>query len=652
VNAKKFLTELKRRNVYKVAIAYAIVAWLLLQAASILFPTFEAPSWTMKVFVAVIALGFPIALVLAWAFELTPEGIKRAEDVDLSKSVRRKTGRKLDFFIIAVLLLVISVLLFQRLRPGVSPTVPPALEKSIAVLPFENLSEDKANAYFADGIQEEILTRLAKIADLKVISRTSTQRYQSKPGNLSEIGKQLGVANILEGSVQKAADQVRVNVQLVNAQTDSHLWADTYDRKLTDIFGVESEIAKAIAEQLQAKLTGREQQALAVKPTNNAEAYDAYLRGLAFDARGGISFVNEQRAAGFYERSVQLDPAFALAWGRLSRAESFLYFIGMTAAQEAAERALKAAQKLQPNAPETLLAQGYYQYWVSRDYELAKATFVQVRNVLPSSSDAAAALALIARRQGRGDESIDYWQQALVLDPRNSRWLADSAGTYAVVRQFPAALKTLDRALDIEPNDPDLIAAKAGIHQAEGDLEQAGKLLAGVDAHTASPGAFRTKISQLFLERHYDEAIRLLQIRLTESHEVLEYERANYQVSLIFAQRFAGDVAGARATAQQLQQAAEALDKKNPQNARIGNILLSLAYAALGQKDAALKHAERAMTLLPSSKDAVTGPDAEEKLARVEVMVGEKNRAIPRLQHLLAIPGAVYVQYASYAGPS
>jgi len=642
VNLRNFVGELKRRNVYKVAIAYAVVAWLLMQVASQIFPFFEIPNWAVRLVVLLLIIGFPVAVILAWAFELTPEGLKRAEDVDLSKSVRRKTGRKLDFFIIAVLLLVIGILLFQRFHPNVSPAVSSSLEKSIAVLPFENLSEDKANAYFADGIQEEILTRLAKIADLKVISRTSTQRYQSKPGNLSEIAKQLGVANILEGSVQKAADQVRVNVQLVNAQTDSHLWAETYDRKLSDIFGVESEIAKGIAESLQAKLTGREQQTLAVKPTNNAEAYEAYLRGLAFESRGGNLVPNSEKAADFYERSVQLDPAFALAWGRLSRAESFLYFIGMTAARETAERALKAAQKLQPNASETLLAQGYYQYWVSRDYELAKATFVQVRNVLPSSSGVAAALALIARRQGHWNESISYWEQALALDPRNSGWLADSARTYAMVRQFPAALNTFDRALDIEPNDLDLIAAKAGIHQAEGDLEQAGKLLAGVDAHTASLDAFRTKTSQLFLERHYDEAVRLLQIRLTESHEVIEYERANYQVSLIFAQRFAGDVAGARATAQQLQQAAEALDKKNPQNARIGNILLSLAYAALGQKDAALKHAERAMTLLPSSKDAVTGPDAEEKLARVEVMVGEKNRAIPRLQHLLEIPGGIF----------
>ena len=264
------------------------------------------------------------------------------------------------------------------------------------MLPFENLSRDPDNAYFADGIQEEILTRLASIADLKVISRTSTQHYQSKPRNLAEIAKQLGVANILEGSVQKAADQVRVNVQLINAQTDSHLWADTYDRKLTDIFGVESEIAKGIAESLQAKLTGREEQALAVKPTNNPEAYDAYLRGLAFEARSAFSIDPYGKAIGFYERAVQLDPNFALAWARLSRADALLYFreAGDTTAarRDAAKSALENAQKLQPNSPETLLALGYYQYWVLRDYELAKTTFDRVSKILPGSSEVPCAL--------------------------------------------------------------------------------------------------------------------------------------------------------------------------------------------------------------------------------------------------------------------
>jgi tetratricopeptide (TPR) repeat protein len=271
---------------------------------------------------------------------------------------------------------------------------------------------------------------------------------------------------------------VRVNVQLIQVANDSHLWADTYDRKLVDIFVVESEIAKAIAEALQAKLTGGEQRELAVKPTNNSEAYDAYLRGLAFEARSNDSPDNLEKAVGFYERSVQLDPAFAAAWARLSRANGFVYFGGLDktiARREATERALNTAQKLQPDSPETLLAQAYYQYRVLRDYELAKATFGRVRELLPGSSDVPGALASIARRQGHRDESVAYWEQTLALDPRNTQWLANAADTYAMLRQFPAALKIYDRLLDLVPNDPDTVASEAKIYQAEGNLEQAGK---------------------------------------------------------------------------------------------------------------------------------------------------------------------------------
>src|SRR5512132_3523932 len=352
-------------------------------------------------------------------------------------------------------------------------------EKSIAVLPFENRSDDKANAYFADGIQDEILTRLSNIADLKVISRTSTRQYQSKPGNLREIAKQLGVATIVEGSVQRVADQVRVNVQLIHAQSDSHLWANSYDRKLTDIFEVETEIAKRIAESLQAELTGREEQALAVKPTANPEAYDAYLRGLAFDARYYSSYSPDhmREAAAFYERAVQLDPDFALAWARLSRANGRIYYncddTTCIARREAAKRALENAQKLEPNSPETMLALGYYQYSVLGDFGPAKATFERVSKMLPGSSEVPYALALVTRRKGQWDESVAYWERALALDPRNIELLMPAAETYDMLRQFPAALKLLDRALDITPNNPDMMAFKAGIYQSQGNLQEA-----------------------------------------------------------------------------------------------------------------------------------------------------------------------------------
>jgi TolB-like protein/class 3 adenylate cyclase/Tfp pilus assembly protein PilF len=554
----------------------------------------------------------------------------------------KKRGTRVRWTAIAAALLALAAIVagvakFSRYRVRPTPAAP---EKSIAVLPFANLSEDKANAYFAEGIQDEIVTRLAKIADLKVISRTSTQQYQSKPGNLSEIAKQLGVANILEGSVQKAGDQVRVNVQLIQVANNAHLWGDTYDRKLVDIFVVESEVAKAIAESLQAKLTGGEQRELAVKPTNNSEAYDAYLRGLVLETRTSIAPDNLESAVGFYQLAVELDPAFALAWARLSRANAFVYFGGLDktiARRDATEQALKTAQKLQPNSPETLLAQAYYQYWVLRDYDLAKATFDRVRELLPGSSDVPGALALIARRQGHWDESVAYWEQTLALDPRNTGALANAAGTYAMLRQFPAALKTYDRVLDLVPNDPDTLAAKARIYQAEGNLEQAGKFLTGVNAQTPSFNAFLTKMNQLFLERHFDEAIRLIHSRLIESPNVSDIDRLFNPFFLVLAQENAGDIVGARATAQQMLRPLETLCQKDPDNPTFAQAL-SQIYAVLGQKDAAIKEAERAITLLSTVKDAVDGPGAEYNLAIVEVLVGDKNGAIPRLQHLLQVP--------------
>jgi TolB-like protein/Tfp pilus assembly protein PilF len=639
VNSRSFFAELKRRNVYKVAVAYAIVGWLSIQIATQVFPFLEIPDWVVRLVIAAVAIGFPIALVIAWAFELTPEGLKRTEFAD--KLPKKSSGTRLWLYVVA-LAGALSVSLFflgRYTAPTKLSGSTAAAAKSIAVLPFANLSEDKANAYFAEGIQEEILTRLAKIADLKVISRTSTQRYQSKPGNLSEIAKQLGVANILEGSVQKAGDTVRVSVNLIQAASDSHLWADTYDRKLTDILGVESEIAKAIAEQLQAKLTGREKQALAVKPTNNPEAYDAYLRGLAFEARGGFFDAATKTAIDSYERAVQIDPDFALAWAQLSRVHAHLYFGADKTAtrRDAAKSALDNAQRLQPNSPETLLALGYYQYWVLRDYGLAKTTFEHVSKMLPSSSDAPRALGLIARREGHLDQSIAYQEQALGLDPRNVDLLNGTAGTYAALRQFPRALKLLDLALDILPNDPSQLAAKALMYQAEGNLEQAATLLSEITVQTPYEFVFVIKITQLRLERNYAEAVRLLQTRQTQFHFASEIEKGINQVLLALLQHLAGDAASAKATAEQARNTLESLHKDQQDNALFA-ANLSLNYAVLGNKELALKEAERAVTLLPRAKDQMTGPALEENLALIQTIFGENSRAISTLTRLLQTP--------------
>jgi TolB-like protein/Tfp pilus assembly protein PilF len=624
-----FFRELKQRKVYRVAAAYIVAAGFLIQIASAAFPAWELPNWSLRLVIALLLVGFPIALILAWAYDITAEGIQ----------ITPKTGahRRRNLILLIVTAVIVSASAGFFLLPR---AVWHKVDKSVAVLPFQNLSSDPDNAYFANGIQEEILTRLAKIADLKVISRTSTQQYQSKPGNFAEIAKQLGVANILEGSVQKAADQVRVNVHLVNAQTGSQLWAETYDRKLSDIFVVESEIAKGIAESLQAKLTGREEQALAARPTNSPQAYDVYLRGLAFEARSNYSSDAILKAIDFYERAVQLDPNFALAWARLSGANAILYFNrnDTTAARrDAAKEALENAQKLQPNSPETLLFLGYYQYWVQRDYELAKATFGRVSKMLPGNSEVSYALGAIARREGLWDESVAYWERGLALDPRNTALLTEVAWTYAAFRQFPTALKLYDRALDILPNELSLMALKASIYQAEGNLQEAAQLLVQVNAQTNSDAAVRIKLAQLRLERNPTEAIRFVQPRQARPHFASGIDKGTKQGGLALIRRVAGDTASAKAAAEQARNTLEPFSKDQPDNAFVA-AALAVAYAILDEKSSALNEAQRAITLVPSSKDRLSGPGFEENLALVEMIIGENSRAISTLTWLLQTP--------------
>jgi len=588
-----------------------------------------------------------------------PEKLKLWRRWRQTPTVRRITTPRWPNFVfvtallVSVVAMVISFSIFSRrgsrsiTQVSAERSAPLAApEKSIAVLPFENRSEDKANAYFADGIQDEILTRLSKIVDLKVISRTSTQHYKSAPENLREIAKQLGVAHILEGSVQKAGDQVRVNVQLIDAQTDSHLWANTYDRKLTDIFDVESDIAKAIAESLQAKLTGHEEQALAVKPTNNPEAYDAYLRGLAFEARGTYAYSTSMdlasKATDSYERAVQLDPNFALAWARLSRADALIYFncqdTTCIARRDAAKRALENAQKLEPNSPETLLALGYFQYLVLHDYGPAKTTLSRVSKTLPGNSDVPKALGSIARREGHWDESVGYFEQALALDPRNVELLMRAAWTYSMCRRFSTALQLYARALDITPNDQGVMAAKASIYQAQGNLQEAARLLSEVNAQTPSGDCFLIKIAQLRLERNYGEAIRLLQARLAQPRFASEGDN---KVVLALMQRLAGDTAGAKVSAEQARNALEQRYRDQQNDAFLAAALsqaLSRAYAVIGEKDPALKAAEDAIMLLPSSKDRVSGPAMEENLAFIQAIFGEHSHPVSTLTQLLQIP--------------
>jgi TolB-like protein/Flp pilus assembly protein TadD len=643
MNPRSFFAELKRRNVYKVAVAYAVVAWLVIQAASIVLPTFEAPAWILKVIMFVVIIGFPVALIFAWAFELTPEGLKRTEDVDVTKSVTKSSGRKIDFVIIGVLLLIIGIFAYQRFAGTkiTSATGSQIVEKSIAVLPFENRSEDKANAYFADGIQDEILTRLSKIADLKVISRTSTQHYKSAPENLPEIGRQLGVAHILEGSVQKSGDAVRVNVQLIKAANDSHLWADTFDRKLTDIFSVESEVAKAIADQLRAKLTGQEEQVIAAKPTDNPEAYDVYLRGLAYSLKAGNLPPNALGAQKYLREAVRLDPTFALAWALLSYVDALGYLTANLqptgALREEARQAAETALTLQPNLGEALLAKGYYHYACLKDYDAAVRYFEQARQFLPNNSRIPESLAYVARRRGHWDRSESYFNEAERLDPRNVNLLNQHALSYQFLRRFPEALRKLDQVLDITPDDVDILATKAAIAQAEGDLPRASAILAPLHPAADSNQVLETQVYQAILERRPAQTIPRLKQILAKPDPALGYFNGELRFWLGWAEEVAGDHAAAQETWRQARSELEPFLKEQPENSPlIGD--LALINMGLGDKPTALALADRASATVPIEKDAVSGSRPIEILARVAARMGEPDRAIAALQKLLSIP--------------
>jgi TolB-like protein/Tfp pilus assembly protein PilF len=646
VNFRSFSAELKRRRVYSVTVAYVVVAWLLIQVATQVFPFFDIPHWVVRLIVLLTIIGFPIAAVCSWAFEMTPEGIKLEGDID--RRITRKTGRKLTALIVIVAAVAAGVTVFRFLhsQQGIEAAKQPPLavvieSKSIAVLPFENRSEDKANAYFAEGIQNEILTRLSKIADLKVISHTSTQHYKSAPENLPEIARQLGVAHILEGSVQKQGDRVRVNVQLIKAANDSHLWADSFDRNLIDIFSVESEVAKAIADQLQVHLTGREEQVIAAKPTDKPEAYDAYLRGLAYTLRTQNTPANNLGAQKYFRDAVRLDPKFALACALLSYVDARGYrtinLQPTDALREEARQAAETALTLQPNLGEAVLATGYYHYSCLKDYDTAVHYYEQARQFLPNSSRVPQSLAFIARSQGEWERCESYFNEAERLDPRNVSLLTRHAQFYITLRRFPEALQKLDLILDIVPGDIDALVEKGAIAQAEGDLPRAAVLLAPLQPAAGDPTGWETLAYQAILERRPAQIIPRLKEILAKPDPALGYLNGELLFWLGWAQEVAGDEAAAQETWREARRELETLLKEQPENP---SLLLDLALVTMGAGDkaAALALAERALAVYPIEKDAADGPQSIDILARIAARLGEPDRAIVALQKILSIP--------------
>ena len=571
-----------------------------------------------------------------------------ASQVEEKRSSRKRRLLAVTFLAATAAAIVVSIIAYRMSRQlsqeqlvrKAASLIP---EKSVAVLPFENLSSDKNNAYFAEGIQDEILTRLSKIADLKVISHPSTQHYNSAPGNLPEIAKLLGVAHILEGSVQKSGDTVRVNVQLIKAANDSHLWADTYDRKLIDILVVESEVAKAIADQLQAKLTGQEEQVIAARSTENPQACDAYLRGLAYNLKPLNIAANVLGAQKYFREAVRLDPKFALSWALLSTVDARGYrtlsLQPTVALREEAHHAAETAFMLEPDLGEAVLAMGFYHYACLKDYDSAVRYFEQARHLLPNSSQIPEFLAYVARRRGQWDRSESHLNDAERLDPRNSALLGQRAQSYMMLRRFPEALRKFDQVLDIIPDDVNTLAQKAAIAQAEGDLSRASMLLAPLDPAADAPTALETQVYEGILERRPAQVILRLNEILAKPNPALGYYNSELRFWLGWAQDVGGDHVAAQKSWQQARIEMESFLKEQPENySLIGH--LALTSMCLGDKTAALKLIDRAMTVTPVEKDALVGPFSIEILARVAAQTGEPDRAIAALQKLLSIPYA------------
>lgn len=627
-----FFSELKRRNVYKVAIAYVVGGWALSQGIAQVFPVFDIPTWAIRLMILLIILGLPVAIILAWNFEITPEGLKRTENVDPAKQRRTKSRGWLYVVIIGAAVSA-GLFLLGRYSVGTRQQSPTG-NKSIAVLPFENLSDDKSNAYFADGIQEEILTRLSKIADLKVISRTSTQKFKSTPANLSEIAKELGVSNILEGSVQKASDQVRISVQLINALNDSHLWAETYDRKLSDVFQLETDLAQKIAASLEAKLTGREKKEIAGGGTNNAEAYDAFLHALSLSNRQGTQDLEE--LIKFGRHAVELDPNYARAWCLVAVGESQKYFFpDQTEAQLARARtATDTVAKLAPDSAEAAAALGAFKYYCLRDYDGAVAQFQLALERAPNDAHSLTAMGLVKRRQGHIEESIVLQQKAAQLDPLNEDTWVNMGRAFRGLRRFEEARKMFDRALAIAPDDLGTMAARAETYAAQGDVETAWKIMEPLEFKPTERG-FGGKVIVLVLQRRFDDAERLILKQVNSKDQPPMFVAVGH-FALGQVRLAKGDRAGAQSLFLQAESEMNKLRSAGDNGSFLHSALLGVE-AHLGHRDETRALAD---SLLENARsDAWQFPFTEEEVARAYVMLNDFDRAIPLLEHALSVPG-------------
>ena len=654
----KFFAELKRRNVYKVAAAYAVVGWLLIQAASIIFPTYEVPAWTMKVLIAAIAIGFPIATVLAWAFELTPEGLVRSDEVAPRESITRRTGRKLDFLIIGVLMIVITLLVTDRFwRRPISTS---GIAQSIAVLPFENLSRDPDNAFFADGIQDDILTSLAKIADLKVISRSSVMQYRGAGAtrNLSEIAKVLGVENILEGSVRRAENRILVTAQLISAHDGRHLWAERYDRTMADSIGLQGELAAEIAGALRLKLTAGVKASLDAKPTENPDAYVFYLRGREYQMRPETSQDNYLAAENFYKQALSLDPKFALAQARLSTIQNNLYgrFDPRPARKAEARRNAEEAVRSDQNCGQAHMALAVA---IGPDNpEAAKRELAEAIRLLPNDAYLVMDAAALQHQLKWDTEAAANYERALALNPREGKVFYNYGVFLNDQEDIPRSRWALDRALELSPE-----SVYFRLFRARVEIEWTGNVAQGKAIMTALPvgkdpdgRVTAAHCTIAMLERNFAEALRLL--RACPSERIPGFGMGFGPMTPKnavegFVHFAAGDLPRAYTAFESIRSILEAEAAQSPEDFQ-SRFNLALMYAVMGWKDAAKAEAERSREIFGNGGRAVVFAylrEADETLTALERAVAKSEikgvdlrldwdwdfvRANPRFQKLLA----------------
>ena len=655
MNARNIFTELKRRNVYKVAVAYAVVGWLLIQVATQVFPFLEIPNWMIRLVILLTALGFPVALVIAWAFELTPEGIKRTEAADAA----RQHSRGGVWIAVVVVAATLSLGLFLlgrysagRATPQVTETpTAPNPQKSIAVLPFENLSEEKANAFFADGVQDEILTDLSKIADLKVISRSSVMHYRSGlERNPRKIGEELGVAHVLEGSVQRAGNRIRVNAQLIDARNDTHLWAQTYDRDLSDVFAIQSEIAKTIADQLQAKLSPQEKSAIQRPPTSDIAAFDLYTRArnLWLTAWGSSTGKDDLlQAADLLNQAVARDPSFFDAWCQLAVTEVTIYFLDWDHTPvrlTKAEVAVQTAARLRPDAGETHLALGRLRYFGYLDYKGALAELELARRSIPNDPWVVLLKGYIERRQGRWDESIRDQQRGTELDPRNTLALQQLATTYEAMRRYADAKAVLARALAFDPNDAITRAYHAFVDfEWKADTRPLQQVIASIRATNAAavPTIATFWLLCALAER---DAVAARDALMASGANPINGISENIHFSQAFMEgliaRSMHDEEKARAAFTTARTQQEKTIQAQADYAP-AVCMLGLIDAALGQKEEALREGQRAVDLLPLEKDALGGMEIVKYFSVTAAWAGNKDLACRQLVIATSQPSAL-----------